>query len=71
MRVYDIYWDQEHYATLSIDEDGQYVWTAAPTWYGFALDRRHQQTIERDITLNPVVRTFYYMGYTIRQRDME
>jgi hypothetical protein len=71
MRLYDVYWDLEHYATLAIAEDGQHVWTTVPAWCGFELDRRHQQAIEREIAHNPVVRTFYYVGYTIRRRDVD
>jgi hypothetical protein len=46
MRIYDVYFYGEPHATVSVQEDGQKVWTL-DGWANFQLDHDTQTKIEQ------------------------
>jgi hypothetical protein len=69
MRTYDVYHVREHNATVSVQDDGQKVWTFGE-WKDFWVDADTQKAIEWVIDHDPNTETMVYeKKFTIQKRS--
>ena len=67
-QIYDVYYAEEHHATVGVQNSGQKVWTFGQ-WQDFWVDTDRQKAITEAIDRYPTVVSFVFEGFTIRQRS--
>ena len=70
MRIYDVFGGTEYHATVSVQDDGQKVWTLDPQWKDFWLDTDKQKMIEQTINHDPNAAILCVDVFTIKQRSV-
>ena len=73
MRLYDLYYGEEHRARLHLQDGGQITWEVTPEWQGFWEDDAEQRrAFERtlDVAGYPEYLLLFgdFAGYTLQRR---